>query len=291
MTQPQVASYTLRYSNDDPGVGPGGPATGPGSNWHFVTQGHSLINIPLLGTAGYTGSTVGPTNRSVHVDGGSATLVPTYDNHGNDTQWIENDLKMILDTTLYRAAADPGTVWFRIEGYDAAGNRVAGVVDTIPLYIANQASSGEIIAVDLGTPTDNDCTLLDLPAAQPNAPVYVKYQINNPAGFLQSWALSVTRGNNHAVAVTASNTAPSVAPRTYPDNGSAGYCALHGTPDFVTDADGNTVTRLDPSGNWLPAGRTFCAFSFVLTATDRVTNGRSAYWQTVYWPDLVGISI
>jgi hypothetical protein len=280
MTHPQVATYTIRYNLDN-------IWTGLGANWQFVQQPHKLIHVPELGTLGYTGTSVGPTNRSVHLDGGGATPVPTYDNHGNDTQWIENDLKVVLDTTLYRASSNPGTVYFRIQGYDAAGNLVAGVDDTIQLYIANQPSTGQIHAVDLGTPADDDCTLLDLPDGSPNAPVFVKYQIDNPDGFLQSWALSVTRGNNHNLPVTASG----VVPASYPAAGLIDPCQFHGTPDFPTDSDGNTVTQLVPAaGNWLPDGKTFCAFAFTLTAADRVTDGRSAYWGTVFRQDLVGIT-
>jgi hypothetical protein len=281
MTAPQVASYTIRYNLDN-------VWTGPGANWQFVRQPHALVHLPEL-APGYAGTSVGPTDRTVHLDGGSATLVSTYNNHGNDSQWIENDLKMVLDTTIYRAATNPGPVYFRIQGYDATGNLVTGVDDTIPLYIANRASTGEIKAVDLGTPADEDCTLLHLPAGGPGSPIYVKYQIDNPDGFLQSWALTVTRGNNHGVDVSASG----VVPASYPAAGLADPCQFHGTADFATDSDGNTVTALVPSpssASWLPAGRTFCAFSFALSATDRVTDGRSAYWGTVYWPDLVGIA-
>jgi hypothetical protein len=69
-------------------------------------------------------------------------------------------------------------------------------------------------------------------------------------------------------------------------------CQLHGTPDFDVDLDGNTVTQLVPaSGDWLPDGKDFCAFAFTLAATGRVTDGRSACWQTVFWQDLVGIGL
>jgi len=181
-------------------------------------------------------------------------------------------------------------VYFRIQGYDSAGNLVTGVDDTIPLYIANKPSTGQIVAVDLGTPTDDDCTLLNLPDGSPNAPIFVKYQVDNLDGFLQGWGLSVTRGNNHNVPVTFSG----VVPASYPAAGLVDPCQFHGTPDFPTDIDGNTVTQLvptPPGSNWLPDGRTFCAFAFTLTANDRVTNGRSAYWQTVFWQDLVGINL
>jgi hypothetical protein len=281
MTYPNVASYTIRYNLDN-------VWTGIGANWQFVGEEHHLILVPLLGTPGYTGTPLGPNPRTVHLDGGPAVSVQTYDNHGNDTQWIENDLKMILDTNKYRTANNPGTVYFRIQGYDAAGNMVAGVDDIIQLFIANKPSTGQIKAVDLGSPAIDDCTLLTLPSGSPNAPVFVKYTIDNPDGFLQGWGLSVTRGNNNAVAVTASG----VIPASYPAPGLADPCQFHGTSDFGVDVDGNTVTQLVPTtGNWLPAGKTFCAFAFTLSANDRVTDGRDAYPQTVFWQDLVGINL
>lgn len=281
MTQPQVASYTIRWNLDN-------VWTGAGANWQFVDESHLLVHVPLLGTPNYVGSSVGPVDRAVHLDGGAATpTVKTYDNHGNDSLWIENDLKMILDSTRYRSADNPGTVYFRIQGYDAGGHMVAGVDDTIALFIANKASRGEIVSVDLGTPADDDCTLLSLPAGSPAAPVSVKYRVDNPDGFLHGWALSVTRGNNHGVPVTASG----VMPASYPAPGLANPCQFHGSDDFTTDVDGNSVTQLVPaSGGWLPPDRSFCAFAFTLTASDRVTDGRSGYPQTVVWSDLVGIS-
>lgn len=287
MTYPNVASYTIRYNLNN-------VWTGIGANWQFVIEEHKLVLVSLLGTANYTGTPVGPNPLSVHLDSGPAVSVPTYANHGNDTPWIENDLKMILDSRLYRAISNPGTVYFRIQGYDANGNVVAGVDDIIQLFIANRPSTGQINAVDLGTLADDDCTLLTLPGGSPNAPIFVKYTIDNPDGFLQGWGLSVTRGNNHAVAVTPSG----VIPASYPAPGLLDPCHFHGTLDFTVDINGNTVTQLvptvnpdNPSGNWLPDGKTFCAFAFTLTASDRVTDGRDAYPQTVFWQDLVGINL
>ena len=280
MTAPNVARYTIRYSLDN-------------VNWQFVQEGFSLINVPMLGTSGYTGTPVGPTPASVHLDGAAvAVTAPTYDNHGNDSQWIENDLKVILNTSRYRDADHAGTVYFRIQGYDAAGNLVAGVDDTIPLFIANKPTAGSIHAIDLGTPAEDDCTLLTLPAGDPNAPISVKYTVDNPDGFLESWGLSATRGNNVSFGVTPSG---GVVPASYPaphPPGPADPCQFHGTADYPEDADGNTVTQLVPTtGNWLPDGKTFCAFAFTLTASDRVTDGRVAYPQTVFWQDLVGINL
>lgn len=278
MTTPAVARYTVRYSTDG------------GSSWDFVHEPHQLFHA----AGSFAFEPLGPISHSVQVDGGGAVPVPTYENHGGENNWIENDLKIILDTNLYRSADNPGTVKFKIQGYDAAGNMVAGVEDTIPLFIANRPSTGKIHAVDLGTPADDDCTNLTLPAGDPNAPVFVKYTVDNPDGFLESWGLSVIRGNNCSMSVTASG----VVPASYPVFGLPA-CTLHGTPDFTVDSDGHTVTQLvpnvdptcSPTGNWLPAGKTFCAFAFILTATDRVTDGRFAFPQTVYWPDMVGLNL
>jgi hypothetical protein len=52
-----------------------------------------------------------------------------------------------------------------------------------------------------------------------------------------------------------------------------------------------TALQPSPAGTpWLPAGHNFCAYAFTLTANDRVTDGRSAYPQSVFWQDLIGLS-
>jgi hypothetical protein len=151
--------------------------------------------------------------------------------------------------------------------------------------------------VSAGALAPDDCALLTLPT--PDAPLVVKYRVDNPAGLLQSWALSVTRGNNFAMPVVASG----VVPQHYPAAGLVDPCNFQGSDDYAVDADGFTETILqpaphldpgDPSGtprtSWLPVGRTFCAFAFTLTAADRVTDGRSAYPQSVFHQDLVGVN-
>jgi hypothetical protein len=284
-----VASYTMRFRR-----------IGIDVDWQFVDEGFKLVYVPSLGIPGYTGTSVGSTPLSVHVDGGAAVTRPTYANHQGDSNWIENDLKLILNTNLYVGPANHGSVDFKIQGYDAAGNHVAGTDDTIRLYLDNKPSTGSIKNVNAGTTADDDCALLTLPSA--SAPVTVQYTIDNPEGFLHSWALSVTRGNNYAMPVVIGP----VVPQTYPAATLPDPCLFHGSQDYPLDAAGFTETvlqpgphvdpiALDPSGltrtTWLPVGRTFCAFAFTLTATDRVTDGRSAHPQTVFWQDLVGLSI
>lgn len=270
-----VSTYTVRYKR-----------LTIDADWQFVDESLKLNHIPEF-AIGYTGTSVGPILNAVKVDGGLPVTRPTYENHQGDSNWIENDLKIVLDTTRYGGPAGHATVQFRIQGYDSGGNLVATTDDTIPLYIDNNPSKGSIKNVNTGAPAVDDCALLALPAA--DSPITVQYTIDNPEGFLHSWALSVTRGNNAGVPVVASG----VVPRSYPAAGLVDPCAFHGTDDFAQDADGFTETVLQPSpsgSTWLPPGKTFCAFAFTLSATDRVTDGRNAYPQTVSWQDLVGMS-
>jgi hypothetical protein len=287
--KPQVSSYTLRFFR-----------LGIDSDWQFVSEQHKLNHIPDF-SVGYTGTPVGPTLRPVHVDGGALVTRPTYDNHEGDSNWIENDLKLILNSFLYRPGDQPGSVDFKIEGYDSAGNRIAGTDDTLRLYIHNQTfilgrpnnSKGDIASITMGTTTLGDCALFDL--TDPRAALTVRYRAVDPAGFLHSWGLSVTRGNNTNIAVAVSS---GVTPKSFAT--AADPCNFRGTRDEATaDVDDYVLTALqpvvtttNPTGNWLPDGQNFCAFAFTLTVNDRVTDGRAGgtYPQVVFWQDLIGLS-
>lgn len=272
---PAVTSYTVRYMR-----------AGIDVDWQFVSEDFLLNHIPDFGP-GYPGTLVGPTLRNVKVDGGAATSRPTYTNHEGDSNWIENDLKLILNTSRYRPADNPGSVDFRIQGYDAAGNVVPGKTDTIRLYVDNRATTGDIASISMGTTEVEDCAHFVL--TSDNAPLTVRYRVVDVEGFVQDWGLSVTRGNNHPVAVSFSG----VMPKSYVMPTPPLACSpFHGTPDEATaDASGYVTTTVQPtSGGWLPPGQQFCAFAFTLTAHDRVTDGRTAYPLAVFWQDLIGLS-
>lgn len=265
--------------------------------WRPVSQPHALNWIPNL-VAG--GTSVGATNRmvtpSVPLVGGAGQPVPTYDNHEGDLNWIENDLKIILDSSLYRPWDEPGPVQFHIEAYDNAGHAIPATADTVTLYIHNRTAitgrpgKGDIFSIMMGATQLGDCGLFVLSA--PDVPLKVTYRAVDPEGFVDGWALSVTRGNNHPVPTVV---ASGVQPKHF--HAAAQPCDFTGTRDEPTaDIDDYVLTALkpDPLGadgpNWLPAGHDFCAFAFTLTATDRVTDGRSGYPQVVYWQDLIGLS-
>ncbi len=279
-----VVYYTVRFKR-----------IGIDSDFDFVSEQFKLNHIPDF-AIGYTGTPVGSTLRSVHVDGGAAVVKPTYENHENDSNWIENDLKLILNSYLYRPAENPGSVDFKIEGYDSGGNRVAGTDDTIRLFIHNQYymsgrpnnSKGDIASITMGVTTLGDCALFTL--SDPRAALTVRYRAVDPTGFLHSWGLSVTRGNNVNIPVSV---ASGVTPKSFAT--AASPCNFRGTRDELSaDVDDYVLTALQPtSGNWLPDGQNFCAFAFTLTANDRVTDGRAGgtYPQVVFWQDLIGLSV
>jgi hypothetical protein len=265
--------------------------------WQPVHQSHALNWIPNL-VAG--GTSVGPTNRmvtpTVPLVGGAGQPVPTYDNHEGDLNWIENDLKMILATSLYRPWDEPGPVQFHIEAYDNAGHAIAATADTITLYlhdrtaITGRPAKGDIASITMGTTELGDCGLFVLSA--PDVPLTVKHRAVDPEGSLHSWGLSVTRGNNHAVSTVV---ASGVTPKAF--SAAASPCDFTGTRDEPSaDMADYVLTALKPDPlaadgpNWLPADHNFCAFAFTLTAADRVTDGRTAYPQVVFWQDLIGLS-
>lgn len=276
--RPEVVRYTVQHKRP----------WQPDSDYQFVSEAHTLNHIPDFSPT-YTGTPVGSALHSVNVRGGAAQTVPTYANHEGDGNWIENELKIILHTGNYRPAAEPGPVRFRVEGYDAAGNLVAETVDEITLYLDNKPAAGDIVSISMGGVPQTECGLFEM--TDHAAPLTVRYRATDPEGFLQSWGLSVLKGNNHPFAVTA--TAGSVAlSKSHPADAPSA-CTFTGTSDEPTaDADGYVETTLVPTGggNWLSGGEQFCAFGFTLTAHDRVTDGRTAHPQAVSWTDLVGIS-
>ncbi len=272
---PAVVSYSIRYRRG-----------GLDTTDQFVNEPFALNHAPT-----FSGTPIGSSLRSVHVGGGALQTVPTYENHEGDLSWIENDLKIILSSGLYRPVNNPGTVTFTIEGYDAAGSFVAGTRDHISLFIDNKPATGDISSITMGTTTLDECALFEL--TDPAAPLTVRYRVRDEEGYLQAFGLSVSRGNNHGVSVT-------VQSGVLPKDAAAApnSCNFQGTADAtvtegLADIDGYVSTTLVPApagAHWLPADHNFCAFAFTLTGTDRVTDGRNAFPLAFVWQDLIGIS-
>jgi len=259
-TSTKVTQFTMEYWR-------------PGdSDWSFVNENYDYFKIQPNGTGLL--ARVGPFDRAL---GSSGAVVPTYDNIEEDTGWAvgHRHRKLFLNTALYQPSS--GLATFRIQGYDAANNLVAGAVDTFTLLIDNHLSTGTIEFVRLpGTTDPGDCALIDLP--NNTAPLEVRYRMEDPEGFILSYGLGVTRGAGQNLPIAGSPIAGAyndVAPFRY-----------QGTTGFVTA----TVTP-GPGETWLPPGHLFCAFSFHLSATDRLTNGRTTPSSRRKATELIGLAL
>ena len=74
---------------------------------------------------------------NAEIDGVLQPINELYMNIEENEAWIlsHRDRKVYLNTGSYQQVA--GRVRFKIEGYDAAGHKVAGAEDTVTLYLDN----------------------------------------------------------------------------------------------------------------------------------------------------------
>lgn len=279
---PQVATYTIRFRR-------------PGNAWSFVSEGYTHINKAAIGNPNSPLHKVGPFDSNLNVDGGGFVVVPAYNNIEADPNWVETHRlrKIILNSQLYIAALyateGAGSVDFRIDGYDTAGNKVAGADDTIRLFIDNRPVTGDIASITKGSSTPGECALFTL--ASPNETISVRFKADQPGGYMRSYGLSVFRGSATPVPV-ADSTAP-VEPLsvTYSEVTHGNF--FFGTPSSPnSDGFGYVTVDLQPtSGSWLPAGKNFCAFSFEVDGCPRVTDGYGVFGCRRLDFELIGISI
>lgn len=268
-TTPKVARYTFEYRRE-------------GEGWNFVNEPYRYLKKQLDGT--WDSDLVGPFDHSLRIHGPAdpKVTVPAYDNIEEDTTWADahRSRKICLTTSSYQATF--GAVHFRIQGYDATGEKVPGAVDTFKLLIDQVWSTGDIDFVKLVGGTDpGECALLELPSV--GAPLVVRYRVRDPEGFLRSFSLTVLRGSNHPVGISGgliSGSYQNVAPFRY-----------EGTPDEAgADLDGYVEVAVTPvTGDWLE-GHSFCAFAFSLGATDRTTDGLGVPGGRTVWTELIGLS-
>jgi hypothetical protein len=282
LDQPSVEYYTIRFRK-------------PVGGWAFVQELYRHIKIADIGLPGYIGTKVGPDTRSLAVDGGAKVNVPSYHNIESDQAWIATHRlrKIQLSSAIYENAFygpgdSPRTVEFKIEGYNAAGDKVAGAEDTISLYIDNRPITGDISGVAMGATAPGECALFELTSA--NAALTVRFKVDHAGGFVKEYHLDVIRGSNTSVPV--SDTTAPVQPLSLsysePTHGNYFFGTLNGV---APDADRYVVAELQPTGGaWLPAGKNFCAFAFKLYATPRTTNGYGLTPGGYLDFELVGIS-
>lgn len=246
-----VTRYTIRWKK-------------PGdADWQFFQEPyHYDSTVTLLQEQ------VGPFDVSLHVDSQPATTVKAYTNiEDQPNDWVASHIhrKAVINSWLY--APEPGAVIFRIDGYNAAGFPVAH--DEVKLYIDNTAPTYDIDDVEMLGSAGGDCALFEPPAANPGAPLTVRFRAHH--GSMGSYGVTVRKGNGIYSLPITSTGAPI-----------AGSYA-HGSPHNCTvyRGTGNTtayvVSDLAPaSGHWLDPGQPFCTFAVNLECTTRVTDGYHA---------------
>jgi hypothetical protein len=268
---PTVTTYTWEYRLDSE------------SDWHLINEPYSYLKQQPDAT--WLSTPVGPFDTLLRVNGPAdpKVVVAAYQNIEADPEWMitQRHRKIILNTALYQPGF--GAVNFRIQGYDASGEKVPGATDTVKLLIDWLFSTGDVDSVHLvGGGDPGECALLEL--SNPGDPLVIRYRVRDIEGFLQSFGLSVFRGSNTSVPIAGSPISGA-----YADVGPFRY---HGTPDEVgADLDGYVDVTITPTGgDWL-GGHQFCAFDFELSSVDRVTDGQSVPGARTLWRELVGLSV
>jgi len=272
LDHPNVTQYTIRFRQH-------GTAA-----WHFFSETYLHPFVAHLGLPNYSGDPVGPHDSLLHIDGAAiAEIAPAYFNIENDNAWIftHRDRKAVISSWVY--APTPGAVDFRIEGYNAAGNKVAGADDMVTLFIDNDAPDFDITDVTMAGIPGSECALFTLPPDDPRAPLTVTFKANEKFGFMNNWALSVRKGNT-ALFASIDGASPPPPPVTL---GTA-TAITHGEYVHVDDlvcsqffgtleaigSFGLATVNVTPTGmNWLTDAQTFCTFIVNLGCSKRVTNG------------------
>lgn len=272
LDHPEVTLYTIRFRKHGD------------TDWQFFHESYTHPLIAHLGIPGYSGDLVGPHDSSLAVDGVPTNHVPAYLNIESDNAWLftHRDRKAVITSGLY--APTPGPVDFRIEGYNAAGNKVAGADDMITLFIDNDTPDFDITDVTMAGTPGGECALFTLPPDDPRAPLTVTYKANEKFGFMNSYALSVRKGNS-ALFASIEGSAPPPPPIVLgtPTATTQGAYAhgddlvcnqFFGTLEAIGSFGLATVNVRPPVGvNWLTDSQPFCTFIVNLSCSKRVTNG------------------
>jgi len=277
-----------------------------GTGWTYVSENykHPLHHkaIDAITYPGYIGDDVGPFYPPA-LGGGT---IPAYKNiqrevvvDGVDWRNDKLDRLMILNTTLYDKVlgeTTPGKFYVRVDGYDVAGNLVAGATDLIALYIHNLGLKFGLKDLKLDDPAivNAGCGLLRLTNAQLKTPMLFQFQASDPYGFVDNYALTMGRCPGTPLNLESNIEAGFTinGSHTFPGGSNAANHHLHspvcpgykGTQDDYSDA-GMIEVSMQPTAvgdGWIKNGEYFTIYSFGLTASQRVTNGYNSAMSGTY---------
>jgi hypothetical protein len=272
-SDPIIRNYTIRYSKD-------------GSTWQFVTESYLHPIFSHRSLPNYNGDLVGPFPHTLHVDGVSTPNVPSYKNiqveaflDGIDWEFSSIDRYMQLSSSIYQAG-QPGTVYFKVEGYDSSGHLVPGARDLIALYIDNNPlgfSLGPVQFIADGTNiVKAECNLYRIKEAYLNTPLNITFKANDQWGFLDHYALSISKcGTPFAV----DESIPGISAGSNPGNTDALGCpGYRGTAEIgkFGDLNSHLITYSpspSPTKKWLEPAESYTLYYVDLVAQKRETNG------------------
>ncbi len=292
----EIQRYTIRFKKS---------ASDP---WQYVNESHlhplfhkrNNILYP-----GYVGDPVGPFNTNLNVDGGGFQMVPAYKNIQREVQLLISDweaanldILIRLNSSIYQGSA-PGTVYFRIDGYDGAGVAVPNSTDMIALYIDNNPLDFGLADVQFPPAIEYvACGLYKMTDAELNTPLQFKFKaadlLNDPAnptlGFVNDYELTFGKcpsaiALDMSLPVVQTNITDGVlAQSPSPVSTEAGGCVGYkGTiTDFGVTGYINTTIQPNAMSGWLSAAEIYGVFSLGLTASRRVTNGYNSGLEGTY---------
>lgn len=283
LSNPAVKYYTLEHRR-------------PGGAWspldiHFT--------LPIF---------IGAFQTNLPVNQGIFGGMPIYLNVETDAgDWLMayRNIKAKLSTAVF---PENGPRQIRITGLDAARVPVAGVQETVTLFIINNGIDLQIdpVLAMAGAGSVSECGLFTLPAGNDSPEVTVRFkatQFNAPpvgGGFMNAYELSVNKGASGfgVLPGTTTSAAPYTTPpgnrgRAYvPAAGGGLSCNLgfFGTINEPSDVGGYIEVQLTPAaGGWLDPGQQFCTFGLFLSGSLRRTDGQTANWTSWATPVLFGI--
>ncbi|WP_109851657.1 hypothetical protein [Aquimarina sp. AU58] len=294
-TQNKIKWYTIRIKRS---------GTIP---WVFVSQNYKHPRYSKRNLPNYNGDDVGPFyNQLLKVDGGPAVSVPAYKNiqremNVDHIDWVPDKIGryMQLRTSIYdkvQGETKPGTFYVRVDGYDGNGNPVANATDMIALYIHNKPLNFNLSALTFADTSivNAGCGLYRLEDYELNTEINFNFRANDPYGFVDSYALTMSRCPGPMIGLRVNTPNPplsdTVSGDTIFSSGNASGNEPHacvgysGTLQEFSDV-GLINAGIQPAlteGGWIKANEYFTRLSFHLTARKRITNGYNSGLSSLY---------
>ncbi|MEJ2694669.1 MAG: hypothetical protein P8166_16990, partial [Candidatus Thiodiazotropha sp.] len=240
----------------------------------------------LFNTSIMDNAQIGPFDRNLEVvNGGALESVKAYNNVQGDFDWATSEwaLRASVNTNKAPFGGHIGPVEFHIQGYDATGQQVADPrTDKIRLYLDNTRPDFFIDEIKLGEQEvgDTPCGVFTLAGEPVPALMTVRFKAIQEQGFMQSYKLSVRKGNlsSFDIATTSGplGEASAQLSNDFANTSWSSWCFFAGTrpPDETTAVGDYATAYIKPdSGDWLESGQSVCAFAVKLNCHKRVTNG------------------